>query len=75
MLWHQLCLTPTGLSVSRAAFFGPVFTAFFLRICIAQVAFMEDLMHPARLRDRILIWAIRAGALPSKSEVTLISPT
>ncbi len=50
------------------------FTAFFLRTCIDQVAFMEDLMRPARLRDRILIWAeeeIRAGTLPSKSDVIL----
>jgi Fic family protein len=54
------------------------FTAFFLRTCIDQVAFMEDLMRPARLRDRILIWAeeeIRAGALPSKSDVILRAVT
>lgn len=54
------------------------FTAFFLRTCIDQVAFMEDLMRPARLRDRILIWAeeeIRAGTLPSKSDVILRAVT
>lgn len=54
------------------------FTAFFLRTCIDQVAFMEDLMRPARLRDRILIWAeeeIRAGTLPNKSDVILRAVT
>lgn len=54
------------------------FTAFFLRTCIDQVAFMEDLMRPARLRDRILIWAeeeIRSGGLPSKSDVILRAVT
>jgi Fic family protein len=50
------------------------FTEFFLRTCIDQVAFMESLMRPDRLRDRILIWAeeeIRAGALPPRSGVVL----
>ena len=54
------------------------FTAFFLHTCIDQVVFMEDLMRPARLRDRILIWAeeeIRAGTLPSKSDVILRAVT
>ncbi|MDJ0826421.1 MAG: Fic family protein [Rhodobacter sp.] len=63
-------------SLSEAAL--AEFTAFFLRTCIDQVAFMEDLMRPARLRDRILIWAeeeIRAGALPSKSDVILRAVT
>ena len=39
---------------------------------------MEDLMRPARLRDRILIWVeeeIRAGTLPSKSDVILRAVT
>lgn len=50
------------------------FTGFFLRTCIDQVAFMDSLMRPDRLRDRILIWAneeIRAGALPPKSDTVL----
>ena len=50
------------------------FAGFFLRTCIDQVAFMESLMRPDRLRDRILIWAeeeMRAGALPPKSDVVL----
>jgi Fic family protein len=50
------------------------FAGFFLRICIDQVEFMESLMRPDRLRDRILIWAqeeIRAGALPPKSDAVL----
>lgn len=50
------------------------FTEFFLRTCIDQVDFMESLMRPDRLRDRILIWAeeeIRAGALPLKSDTVL----
>ena len=50
------------------------FAGFFLRTCIDQVEFMESLMRPDRLRDRILIWAeeeMRAGILPPKSEVVL----
>lgn len=46
------------------------FTEFFLRICLDQVRFMEGLVQPDRLRDRILIWAeeeIRASRLPAKS--------
>lgn len=46
------------------------FTKFFLETCIDQVNFMEQLVQPERLRDRILIWAeeeIRAARLPSKS--------
>jgi Fic family protein len=45
------------------------FTAFFLRICIDQVKFMEELVQPDRLRARILIWAeeeIRLDTLPPK---------
>src|ERR1700677_2309904 len=47
-----------------------VFTDFFLRTCIDQVTFMEELMQPDRLRTRILLWAeeeIRLGTLPPKS--------
>lgn len=50
------------------------FAGFFLRTCIDQVEFMESLMRPDRLRDRILIWAeeeIRAGVLPPKSDSVL----
>jgi hypothetical protein len=46
------------------------FTRFFLTVCIDQVAFMEGLMQPERLRARILLWAeeeIRLGLLPQKS--------
>ena len=46
------------------------FTRFFLTTCIDQVEFMEGLVQPDRLRDRILIWTeeeIRADALPPKS--------
>jgi Fic family protein len=50
------------------------FTRFFLQTCIDQVEFMERLVQPDRLRDRILIWTeeeIRAGALPPKSGMIL----
>jgi Fic family protein len=50
------------------------FTRFFLEVCIDQVNFMEGVMRPERLRDRVMIWAeelIRAGELPSKSDVVL----
>ena len=50
------------------------FTRFFLTACIDQVDFMESLLDPERLRDRILIWVeeeIRAGALPKKSGAVL----
>ena len=46
------------------------FTKFFLETCIDQVNFMEELVQPSRLRNRMLIWAeeeIRADALPAKS--------
>lgn len=50
------------------------FARFFLKTCIDQVKFMEGLVQPGRLRDRILIWAeeeIRADALPPKSGTVL----
>jgi Fic family protein len=50
------------------------FTGFFLSICIDQVDFMEGLVQPDRLRDRILIWTeeeIRANALPLKAGAVL----
>lgn len=50
------------------------FTKFFLTICIDQVDFMDDLVKPDRLRDRIMIWVeeeIRVDALPPKSGAVL----
>ena len=50
------------------------FIQFFLATCIDQVDFMEGLVQPDRLRNRILIWAeeeTRAGALPPKSGAVL----
>jgi Fic family protein len=46
------------------------FTRFFLTTCLDQVAFMEGLMQPDRLRARILLWTeeeIRLDRLPPKS--------
>lgn len=46
------------------------FTRFFLETCLDQVRFMESLVQPNRLRNRILIWAeeeIRADALPTRA--------
>ncbi len=46
------------------------FTRFFLETCLDQVRFMEQLVQPNRLRDRILLWAeeeIRANNLPAKA--------
>ncbi len=46
------------------------FATFFLKTCLDQVRFMEQLVQPDRLRDRILVWAdreVRAGILPSQS--------
>ncbi len=46
------------------------FTKFFLRTCLDQVRFMEQLVQPDRLRDRILRWAeeeISMGKLPATS--------
>jgi len=50
------------------------FACFFLTTCIDQVRFMEELVQPNRLRDRIAIWAkeeIRGESLPEKSDVVL----
>jgi hypothetical protein len=50
------------------------FAAFFLKICIDQVDFMESLLQPGRLRDRILLWAeeeIRVDRLPSRADTIL----
>jgi Fic family protein len=46
------------------------FTTFFLHTCLDQVKFMEELVQPDRLRNRILLWAeeeVRAGSLPAKA--------
>jgi Fic family protein len=46
------------------------FTRFFLTTCIDQVDFMESLVQPNVLRERIRLWAegeIRLGRLPAKS--------
>jgi len=46
------------------------FSYFFLETCLDQVRFMEDLVQPDRLRNRILLWAeeeSRAGRLPQKA--------
>ena len=46
------------------------FTHFFLQTCLDQVTFMEELVQPDRLRNRILLWAeeeVRAGTLPPKA--------
>jgi len=43
------------------------FTEFFLKTCLDQVRFMERLVQPDRLRDRMLVWAAeetQAGLLP-----------
>jgi Fic family protein len=50
------------------------FTEFFLKTCIDQVAFMESLAQPDRLRARILLWAqeeSRISELPPKSGAIL----
>ena len=50
------------------------FAKFFLETCIDQADFMERLVQPERLRDRMLIWVeeeIRADRLPSKSGAIL----
>lgn len=50
------------------------FAIFFLETCIDQVDFMENLVNPKELRDRILAWTekeIRANRLPQKSATLL----
>ena len=50
------------------------FTRFFLETCIDQIRFMNDLVKPEELRNRILIWTaeeIRAGRLPPRSDAVL----
>ena len=50
------------------------FTQFFLKVCIDQVEFMENLMQPGRIHARILLWTeeeIRVGGLPPRSNAIL----
>ena len=50
------------------------FTEFCLRLCIDQIEFMEGLVQPDRLRDRVLIWAeeeVRSRRLPRKAGAVL----
>ena len=50
------------------------FTHFFLTTCIDQVDFMERLMMPDRLLNRILLWTeeeIHAGELPPQSRIIM----
>ena len=46
------------------------FTRFFLEASLDQVKFMEDLVQPDRLRNRILLWVeeeVRTGSLPQQA--------
>jgi Fic family protein len=50
------------------------FSTFLLQACLDQVAFMEGLLQPERLRARIALWAeeeVRLGRLPPKSGAVL----
>lgn len=50
------------------------FSRFFLETCLDQVAFMEQLVEPNRLRTRILLWAeeeTRLGLLPPRAGAVL----
>lgn len=46
------------------------FTTFFLETCLDQIAFMQELMQPDKLRVRVLVWAeeqTKLGKLPQRS--------
>jgi Fic family protein len=50
------------------------FTGFFLDLCLDQIEFMEGLMRPRDLRDRIMAWAddeIRLDRLHEKAKLLL----
>ncbi|MDV7341617.1 Fic family protein [Terasakiella sp. A23] len=50
------------------------FTTFFLETCIDQIDFMENLVAPKKLQERIRLWAeeeIRLGNIPKKSILIL----
>lgn len=59
-------------SLSREALCD--FTKFFLTSCLDQIKFMERLIQPGKLKERILLWAkeeMRAGRLPERSDAVL----
>lgn len=46
------------------------FTRFFMELCLDQIAFMDRLMQPRRLTERIMTWVereVRQSRLPQKS--------
>jgi Fic family protein len=50
------------------------FSRFFLETCLDQVKFMEDLMKPDHIRNRILVWVkeeMHAKRLPEKSDALI----
>ena len=50
------------------------FSEFFLNTCLDQVAFMEDLATPEKLRARLINWAeeeVRLNGLPAKAPLLL----
>ena len=50
------------------------FVTFFFQTCIDQIEFMESLIQPERLRQRILLWTeeeMRLGHLPARSDAVL----
>ena len=50
------------------------FTHFFLKTCLDQVKFMQELVQPEKLRTRINLWAkeeIASGALPARAGTVL----
>jgi Fic family protein len=50
------------------------FTRYFLTTCIDQIEFMESLVRPDRIRDRIIGWCksqVEAGKLPKQSPALL----
>lgn len=50
------------------------FTRFFLQVCIDEATFMEQLIDPVKLRNRILNWAVEEvqfGQLPQQSVAIL----
>jgi Fic family protein len=50
------------------------FTSFFLDVCVDQVKFMQELMQPKALRERVLKWAeeeTQFGSIPPKGSKVL----
>jgi Fic family protein len=59
-------------NLSEAALVG--FTRYFLTACIDQVEFMEGLVSPDKIRERIISWCksqVDAGKLPKQSPMLL----